>query len=52
MIRKEKRIMKKLFALLLALALVLAMSAPAFADGETYELTITGTLNHTYNCAE
>ena len=40
--------MKKLFALLLALTLILAMSAPAFADGETYELTITGTLNHTY----
>lgn len=40
--------MKKLFAIILALALIIAMSATAFADNETYTLTITGAKGHSY----
>ena len=42
--------MKKLFAIILALAIVFAMSATAFAaENETFELTINGIKDHTYN---
>ena len=41
--------MKKLFAILLALAMIFAMSTTAFAaEDETYTLTITGATGHTY----
>ena len=42
--------MKKLVSILLALAVILAMSTSVFAaEEETFELTIAGTLGHTYN---
>ena len=41
--------MKKLFAALMALAMILAMSATAFAaNNQTYSLTINGANGHTY----
>ena len=41
--------MKKLVTILLALAMILAMSATAFAaENETYDLTINGIKGHTY----
>ena len=41
--------MKKLFAILLTLAMILAMSATVFADEvQTYTLTINGAIGHTY----
>ena len=41
--------MKKLFAILLALAMILAMSVTAFAEEEKFTLTITGAAGHTYD---
>lgn len=42
--------MKKLVTILLALALILSLSVTAFADEpETYKLTITSALGHTYD---
>lgn len=44
--------MKKLVSILLALAMILAMSTTAFAtenEPEIFALTISGTLDHTYN---
>ena len=40
--------MKKLVSILLALALIFALSITAFADGETYTLTMNGIKGHTY----
>ena len=41
--------MKKLVTIILALAMILAMSIPALAANDTYTLTITGTAGHTYD---
>ena len=42
--------MKKFLAIVMVLAILMAMSATAFAaEEETFELTLAGTLGHTYN---
>lgn len=41
--------MKKVFSVILAIALLCMMAIPAFAAEETYTLTITGAAGHTYD---
>ncbi len=40
--------MKKFFAILMSVALMLSLAVPAMAEGETYTITINGATGHTY----
>ena len=45
----DMKLTRRIATLLLALIMVLSVSATVFADGETYTITITGTSEgHTY----
>ena len=45
--RKGKKIMKKFFAILMSLALMLSLAVPAMAEG-TYEVIVKNAANHEY----